>query len=759
MNIKLKYALLFLGYSILFFVLSRASIYNIIFPFAFSMLFALAWAEQKVWLLLPAYLIGTIANNYSFEGIISSLVTIFVLAFPYYLHLVIKKPMKKVELFIYAGFSQVAYLIFSILANLNPISYIGTILVGLIFLYLSICLFESLLSRGLSYKLTTFEMVCGSIILMAFSCGLATCDIYGFSFLKLIVSFLILTISYSSSISNTLLFSAIMGLGTLLGNNNALFVTPFIIWTLAVLIFRTRNRIYPALALIISELIINYYFDLYYTQEILNFIPLILSGVLFVVLPTKFYNEISVLLSSNNERLAMKNVVNRNRELLYRRLNNLSEVFFEMNHVFRKLIKTGMSEEEIKDMLYEELKNTICKGCSEQKHCHRTFSEDTKKIFKELITIAFERGKITLLDFPSYLSSRCAKTNYLINEINTLTKQYKSYSQLVGNVDTSKLLISDQLAGISGIMKSLASEVETQVSFDSSRENKIIDELSTNNIICSDVVVYEQDAKTMMASMVVREEDVSKLKMQQIVSKICGNKMTIFETFPSTKAGMINVSLKTAPRFDCLFGLSSHAKSGNTISGDCHCIERLDGEKFMFAICDGMGSGEQAGQKSETAISLIENFYKAGFDNEIILSSVNKLLNLESDDVFSTIDICIVDLKNGIADFVKMGSASSFIRGQEGCKILECSALPMGILQDVSPLTKKVVLCEKDFIILCSDGINDTFGSDGEMKDFLLTIKTANPQEFADKILEKALANNNGYAVDDMTCLVIKIFN
>ena len=71
----------------------------------------------------------------------------------------------------------------------------------------------------------------------------------------------------------------------------------------------------------------------------------------------------------------------------------------------------------------------------------------------------------------------------------------------------------------------------------------------------------------------------------------------------------------------------------------------------------------------------------------------------------------------------------------------------------------KVVLCEKDFIILCSDGINDTFGSDGEMKDFLLTIKTANPQEFADKILEKALANNNGYAVDDMTCLVIKIFN
>ena len=44
------------------------------------------------------------------------------------------------------------------------------------------------------------------------------------------------------------------------------------------------------------------------------------------------------------------------------------------------------------------------------------------------------------------------------------------------------------------------------------------------------------------------------------------------------------------------------------------------------------------------------------------------------------------------------------------------------------------------------------------MRDFILTIKSANPQEFADKILEKALSNNNGYAVDDMTCLVVKIF-
>ena len=48
MKTKLFYFAQFLGFIILFYVLSLASIGGLIFPFAFSMLFALAWANQKV---------------------------------------------------------------------------------------------------------------------------------------------------------------------------------------------------------------------------------------------------------------------------------------------------------------------------------------------------------------------------------------------------------------------------------------------------------------------------------------------------------------------------------------------------------------------------------------------------------------------------------------------------------------------------------------------------------------------------------------
>ena len=757
MKRKLNLAMLFLTYLVVFFLLSRACIMTDIMPFAFPMLFALAWANQKVWLLAPAFLAGVVINFHSFEGVISALVAVLFLVVPYYIHLLVKKPMKKWELFTFAGLSQTGSLIFWILSGTSPVVIACNILLGLAFLFACLGIFEPLLLRGFTYKITTLEIVCAGVVTMAFAAGLSLCDIYGFSVLKLFVCLALLAVNFSSRPAVTMIFAALMGIGSMLPDNNPVMIAPFIIWALAAIVFRSYHKVFSAVAVIASEFLIGYYFCLYYGFGVIDFMPVVVSGVVFALLPRWTLDNLSSLLSGNNDRLAVKNVVNRNREILQRRLGNLSEVFCDMNNVFRKLIKSEMSPDQVADMLYEEVKSTICKGCSEQNHCHRTFGEDTKKLFKELIAIAFERGRVTLLDLPSYLSSRCGKANHLLSEINTLTAQYKSYSRLVGNVDTSKLLISDQLAGISGIMKTLASEVDTMASFDDSREGRIIDELAQNNIICTDAVVYESGSRTTMATLVVRDEDQAKLKLPQTVSKICGGKMVISDSYPAGKAGLVSVNLKSAPMSDCLFGLACQTRSGSNISGDSHSIERLDCDKFMFAICDGMGSGEAASEKSQTAIGLVENFYKAGFDNEIILSSVNKLLNLERDDMFSTMDICIVDLKSGIADFIKMGAASSYVRSTDECKIIECQSLPVGVLQDVKTQTKKIVLQEKDMIVICSDGISDTFSSDADMKDFLLTIKAANPQEFADAILSQALANNNGYAVDDMTCLVVKI--
>lgn len=82
----------------------------------------------------------------------------------------------------------------------------------------------------------------------------------------------------------------------------------------------------------------------------------------------------------------------------------------------------------------------------------------------------------------------------------------------------------------------------------------------------------------------------------------------------------------------------------------------------------------------------------------------------------------------------------------------------MGIVSDISPIVKKEVINANDYIIMISDGISDSFESDEELKNEIKALKIKNPQELADALLNRALSKNNGYAVDDLTVLVIKVF-
>ena len=64
-----------------------------------------------------------------------------------------------------------------------------------------------------------------------------------------------------------------------------------------------------------------------------------------------------------------------------------------------------------------------------------------------------------------------------------------------------------------------------------------------------------------------------------------------------------------------------------------------------------------------------------------------------------------------------------------------------------------------DEFLELSDGVADAFATDEALQDFVKSVYSPNPQTIADKLLEQALANCNGRAMDDMTVLVIKAFN
>ncbi len=759
LNKYLKYLLQFVLFVGLFFVLFNSSVNFVIFPFAFGMFFALAWANQKVWLLVPAYIVAGVILIPTIEFAICALVCVFSLLVPYFVHILCKKNMRKWEFGIFATISQTANIVFDVISGFSPVLSCVSVLLGVLFMYACINVFEALIIRGFTNKLTSLEIVSLFSIIATICGGLVVLNIDQFSFLKLFMSFILLIFAFCSTPLLTILVASIGGLGTLIATNNPLFITPFVVWALTILLFKNRHRIFMIVGLVCVELILGYYFKIYPSFGYLEIMPVAISCVVFLVLPKSWCNEIAVMFNLSKDRIAMKNVVNRSREILHKRLGDLGEVFNDMNIIYRNMLKQTMTLDEVKSVLEQEIVDKICSFCPERNHCHRTFSEKTKQVFDELITISYEKGRATLLDIPSYLTSRCKQTNSILGSINTLTGQYKKYMGMVHDVDTSKMIIAEQLLGVSKIMNGLSKEVETNISFDTVRENKILDELTYYNIVCIDAVVFEKDVWTQLVSVVVKNSDSEKPRIVDVVSKVCSKKMAVYESFPCTRPGYTVINLKTAPKYDCLFGVSQKTKNGSSISGDTYSVTKLDGDKIMFAISDGMGSGEKAEKTSELSISLVENFYKAGFDNDLILSTVNKLLNLHKEEIFSALDIAIVDEKNGIADFIKMASPKSFILNENECQTVETGALPMGIVEESKPLIKKNVISAKDLVILVSDGISDSFENDQDLKECIKSIKTKNPQEFADELLERALACNNGYAVDDMTVIVVKILD
>ncbi len=758
MNKKTLYPILILLYFAIIYVLFNASINQLIYPFAFAFTFALVWSGQKLYLVLPAYMGAGLLFDFSVVSLVCLSTTCLFMSFPYLIYLIFKKKTKMWGMVLLVALSQLIKLAFIYKQVEEIIFLIITIILGILFFFACEKLIGCIVKKSWVYKLTNIELISAGIAIIAFACGLSSFSIGQFEFIKFFTALSLLIICYLSKRSFCVILSYLIAFGTILPSGNTIFVAPIMIWALSIIIFKSNKGYLSAGALVLAEAGCGYLLKLYYTFGIIEFLPVIIASVIFVLIPRQCFDKLKVVFDSEQKRLALKNMYNQGRDIVGRRLENLSNVFFEMNLVFKAMLKKSMSEEDIKTLLFKEIKKRVCENCPEKARCHRTFCDDTTKSFEELITIAFSKGKVSLLDIPSFLNSRCGKVNLIISNVNGLCGQYKKYSEIMGTLDTSKLLIAEQFYGISNIIKGLSKEVATNVSFDTIREENIKTELNFNNIICSDVVVYDKNIHTKEVSLIVRNEDEGKKQIKDIVSEICETKMIVSNRNTAITPGWTNLILKNAPKYDCVFGLSLQTKSGSVQSGDSHSEIRLSENKFLFALCDGMGSGQKAMETSNIAISLIENFYKAGFDNETILSSVNKLLLLQRDENFSAIDIAVVDLASGIVDIIKMGSPSGYILNQTEVKIIEGGTLPIGIVGESKPLIKKYVVDEDEYIILMSDGISDSFVSDRQLSDYISRIKSQNPQTIADDIMKKAIDNNGGNAKDDMSVLVIKIF-
>ena len=328
----------------------------------------------------------------------------------------------------------------------------------------------------------------------------------------------------------------------------------------------------------------------------------------------------------------------------------------------------------------------------EKNRCTRSIGIDNQSNMESLIEIVLKKGKVSLLDIPAGLTNRCGKINNLIGQVNRLADEYKQYKGMVQDVNNVKYLLADQMGAVSHLLLDIGDEIDTNVTFDIARENKIISRLLNHNVECKEVLLYTEKNHDMNAMLVIKNGEKEIDLIEKVLTEVIKEPMQIASIKPMEETGFNSITLRKKSKYDCAFGLASCCKAGNTECGDCHSIIRLNRDKFLLALCDGMGAGKSAHQMSAMTLSLIENFYKVGFDNDIVLESVNKLLAINNQENYSTLDVCLLDLQNEYADFIKVGAPFGLIKHNTNLEVVEGGALPIGALDNINPSIYKTTI-------------------------------------------------------------------
>ncbi|HKL73451.1 MAG TPA: SpoIIE family protein phosphatase [Clostridia bacterium] len=739
-----KFLFKIITYSIVFLLLNLCEKAIGIRGISVGFLLALLYCRENMLIALPIFIGSAMAITPSITYLMCIAAPFFLAVIDYVAHARLRKMFTVLEISLLTLLSQVPFFVFYTATTEQLIYTLIGVGVAIFANYIFIVLLYPILVRGFKYRLSSREVTAFCIMLFVLCIGLSTLNPLNISVYFAVVTFLMLFIKGLDP-SKVLVVALSCGIGGCIYQTNTDIFALTAIMGLVCLAMHTVNKYISAVILPFAY-IISYYF-LVGEISLYVVIPIVFGSVLSIFVPNAFYQLANNYRQSYQDRFALRTVVNRDRESLAWRLNNIAKAFADM----RAILLSETECDANSSRLVEDICIGMCEACKHKEVCRVKMGSPYNSVAK-LVASAMDNGKATLLDASVSLGDNCILLPRLIATTNDRVARYKAAMYKKDGMEQGKQMIITQMGGVANLIEKLAQTINTGFTYDTKLETKLIDELGYHNIVASDVVVYGKNKAVEEVTLLVREKDANKDSLIRIVSKIMRREMEISKVSRDVN-GMVSIGLNPSPKFKALFGECVVGKQSRC--GDTRQAVKISRDKIMFILSDGMGSGENAYNTANDIIMLIENFYKAGFDHNTILSTIGKLLSLRSKEDFSALDIAIIDTQTGDVDFIKQGGRESYLYDGTSIEIIEGGALPIGIIAEAEPQIETRVLSPSQLLIMSSDGVAEYLGKDS-MSELLSGLGTYNPQHIAEQVVENA-TRICGNEKDDMTCMVIRI--
>lgn len=456
------------------------------------------------------------------------------------------------------------------------------------------------------------------------------------------------------------------------------------------------------------------------------------------------------------------------KEVAQDRINRLAHIFEELSLTFAETEAAHASkamEKSYLNMLFDEVSRGFCKSCRIYGTCwEKEFYRTYKDLF-DVFSLTELNSQVDYDDLPVSLRKRCIRPRELAATVNHIFESLRMKEYWEGRLSESKELISNQLRGMSAIIKNLAEELNLEASVDQELKARLLKECKRVGVRVTEITpvrTAEDQVYLRVVAPSCLDRETCDIMIAPTISSLMAEKYEVCERKCPHQMGKGGCEFILARAFGYRVVTGAAQLARERVSGDSFTVATLKDGKELLVLSDGMGVGKKASMESRAVVNLLEELLTSGFAKDMALKTINSILLLRSPgESFATVDLCIVDLYSAQADFVKIGSAPTFIKRGRQVGVISSNTPPIGILNNLETVVERRTLMPGDLVVMVTDGVLDSTGS-GEERDqwleqLLASTDDTDLQRLADRIINRALERARGKPRDDMTVLVARI--
>ena len=624
----------------------------------------------------------------------------------------------------------------------------------------------------------SIEEVIGASLLLAISVGaFGDLNIFGFGIRNILSILIVMILGWKNGVLVGTTSGVTIGvtLGIITGSE-PIMIAAYAISGMIAGILNRFGKLGVIIGFALGNVILAYVSN-GYTIELIHFKEILIASIGLLAVPKTLHIDLEEFIGNSKFLPVVPNrALNKSKEVA-ENLNSVSEAIQEMATAYKKYEPRTFEENTHRNankqifiaellnnlepyrenMLYDDIANV------DGKIIDKIFSIllDKQQIEKEDLLKTFAECNSYIIESNDNNVSKLLEKN--INEIvRTINMSYRiSKSDFIWRkkVEQNNANMEKQLNGVSKAIQNMAKDIQKELELGEKyeKENKeIIEILKQKDINIEDISINKEDRYIVDIYLNEILETLKINTIEKVLTKVLKENIVLNDEVSVGK----KLSFISDDKYVMAIGSGETIKSKSQVSGDSTLNIRLKDGKYLVAISDGMGSGQEAKKSSTQALRMLENLLLSGFDKNMSLELINTSLINQNSEVFSTLDIAIIDLYKGTIEFIKSGACPTYIKNKKKVQIIKSNTLPAGIIDvnDVQTFDKDI--STGDIMLMCSDGILDSNveykNKELWIKYLLEDIETNNTQKIADLILSEAIDNNYGIPKDDMSIIVCK---